>query len=96
MRVFSERERSSDFMTAITDHRQYLQRKARAEEMRQSYAQAEHGSKKDFSLKPGEKITLRLPMNSTSGTSSSHIKSQAAPQSQDADEDEWGDFVGTQ
>ena len=82
-----ERERSSDFLTAINDHRQYLKRKKLAEEMRLSAANREQ-STTDYRLKPGEKIVIRLPGQKASSHGSVHLPAEE-------DEEEWGEFVGT-
>ena len=62
-----ERTQASDFNAALYEHTQYLRRKKEALEMRAVYessAESAEGaagaSQSDFSLKPGETITLKL------------------------------------
>lgn len=64
---FRERTEASDFNAALYEHTQYLRRKKEALEMRAAYessAESAEGaastSQSDFSLKPGETITLKL------------------------------------
>jgi hypothetical protein len=77
---------ASDFTAALDDYRQYLRRKAAAEAMRAEYEAAEPSAEEggtgsssaagpslDLSLKPGQKITLKL-----SGVSSAEAGSRSA------------------
>lgn len=67
---------ASDFAAALDDYRQYLRRKQEAEQLRQDFdslqppsssegsgeggADAAAAGQKDFSLKPGETIHIKL------------------------------------
>lgn len=57
---FRERNEASDFNAAISGHREYLRRKDEAEKIHIQY-EAEEGTLKDYSLKPGEKIHIEVP-----------------------------------
>lgn len=61
-----ERAHASDFTAALSDYQQYLRRSEEAAAMQQAFAKAEaghHGPNLptlDFSLKPGETVSLKL------------------------------------
>ncbi|KAK9917965.1 hypothetical protein WJX75_000106 [Coccomyxa subellipsoidea] len=63
---FRERAHASDFAAALSDYQQYLKRSEEAAAMQQAFAAAESGEQGpnlptlDFSLKPGETVSLKL------------------------------------
>lgn len=61
-----ERAHASDFAAALSDYQQYLKRSEEAAAMKQAFTAAESGEQGpnlptlDFSLKPGETVSLKL------------------------------------
>jgi hypothetical protein len=81
---FREREEASNFNAALAEHQSYLERKEAALSMRKEFDNAykedeeldtvgelpkQQKIKTDFSLKPGEKLHLKLGGNGNSGSS---------------------------
>ncbi|CAL8471466.1 g11008 [Coccomyxa elongata] len=63
---FRQRAHATDFTAALSDYQQYLRRSEEALAMQQAFAAAESGKQGpnlpnlDFSLKPGETVSLKL------------------------------------
>ncbi|BDA46847.1 Adaptin ear-binding coat-associated protein 2 [Coccomyxa sp. Obi] len=63
---FRQRAHATDFTAALSDYQQYLRRSEEAIAMQQAFAAAESGEQGpnlpvlDFSLKPGETVSLKL------------------------------------
>eukprot|EP00210_Caulerpa_lentillifera_P003102 g2964.t1 len=99
---FRERCESTDFMAALSDHRQYLTRKKEAEKVKEAY-NSHPENHKDYSLKPGEKIKIQLPKSSgTRATDKPKAQKTSPIQTPDGgnpkaqtDDDDWGDFISS-
>ena len=66
MRVCRERSHATDFNAALSDHMGYLRRQLEARQMQEAFRAAQDGQQGpnlptlDFSLKPGETVSLKL------------------------------------
>eukprot|EP00884_Botryococcus_braunii_P019700 jgi/Botrbrau1/6413/Bobra.49_1s0029.1 len=84
---FRERTQASDFNAALYEHTQRVRRARDAEDLRQRYEAAAGegdqppGSLQDYSLRPGETITLSLPKKQGPGKSTGGLLSRLASSS---------------